>query len=141
MFRFISALALCGALALAGAAAQAQQPPPTPRPAPPVLPPQTASSPDVLLTGCLIQGSGPTVFLIQNAKADPQSTDAGETFLLVAGTEDLNFRAHVDHKVQVSGRPEGKKVPSTAGRPIDEKSLPTLTTKSLTMIASVCTGS
>lgn len=117
-------------------AVRAQQPAP-PRQVTPAAPTQEAKT-DVLLTGCLVQGSGPTVFVFQNAKTDPQIAEPGATYLIVPGTEDLNLRAHVNHTVQISGQSDGKA--PARGAPVNEKDLPTLTAKSLTMVSTTCTG-
>ena len=63
------------AMAIAGTMVAAQDPQPTPSPYPaspsqPQSPPTTSSateSKDQSLTGCLVQGSGPTVFLLSDA--------------------------------------------------------------------------
>jgi hypothetical protein len=134
MTRLLAASLVAAFLVVPSARAQQTAPP---RPVSPAAPTQEAKT-DVLLTGCLVQGSGPTVFVFQNAKTDPQIAEPGATYLILPGTEDLNLRAHVNHTVQISGQSDGKR--PARGTPPDEKDLPTLTAKSLTMVSSTCTG-
>jgi hypothetical protein len=101
--------------------------------------PQTQKAPDTSLTGCLIQGSSPTVFLLDNARHDPKDkTEKAARYALVAGTEDLNFARHLNHEVTIAGAAEQKTVP--AGQKIAEKDLPKLTAKQLTMVSDTCTA-
>jgi hypothetical protein len=137
MNRFVIALAMSAVFAVSAAALNAQQTPPPARPTPPPVAATAPAGQDVMLTGCLVQGSGPTVFIFDNAKADPAIKESGDSFLVISGTEDLNLRAHLNHKVQIGGRAEGKRVPSNGQAP-DEKLLPTLTATSLTMVANTC---
>jgi len=98
--------------------------------------------PDVTLTGCLTQGSGPTVFLFENAKADPRSTDEkARSFVVVQGTEDLNLLRHLNHEVTLVGAAEQKVAPvPPPGEKVMEKDLPKFTAKSLTMVSETCTA-
>jgi hypothetical protein len=145
------------ALSVAFVTAQSQTPPPTqqqqqqqqqtPPPTPPQQPPTTPQAPaqaqklmDVELTGCLVQGSGPTVFIIENAKAENQTeAEKGKTFVLVSGAEKLEFTTHLNKKVKISGSAENKTVPTPkAGEKVDEKDLPRLTVRSVTHVADTC---
>jgi hypothetical protein len=139
MKRLLTVLAVCFALA-AGVAAQ--NPPPTP----PQAPPQAAAAdqkadqkaPEVIVTGCLVQGSGPTVFIVENAKKDPQSTsEKGVSFLVVASSPDLNLRSHLNHEIRITGQSDGKTPPASGGK-IEEKDLPKLTAKSVAMVSNTC---
>lgn len=119
---------IAGFMIAAVAGFQAQ----TPRPAPAQPPP------DVTLRGCVLQGSAPAVFVLDNAKKDPKSTtEKGVRYLLIAGTEDLMLRAHVNHLVEMIGQVVAKPAPR-AGQPVTEKDLSTFTAKSLTMVADTC---
>jgi hypothetical protein len=138
--------AFAGSLVMAAAVVAAQG---TPKPIPPTSfdqPQQTApeakpkQTADVVLTGCLIQGSGPTVFLLDNAKlsaADP--AEHAQTFVLRSEAEDVNFKNHLNHEVTITGSTmpvKGDQPP--AGKKIEEKDLPTLAAKSLTMVSDRC---
>jgi len=137
----ITTLAICAAVGLnvlANQQSQTQQPPPPPpvQQQDPQTPPQT-QVPDATLTGCLIQGSGPTVFIIDNAKMDPKSTtEKGVRLVVVAATEDLNLLQHLNHEVRITGKVDGKLPP--AGTKVEEKDLPKLNAKALTMVSNTC---
>jgi hypothetical protein len=104
--------------------------------------PQAPKSPDVTFTGCLIQGSAPTSFILDRARIDPQSrTEKARTFVVVASAEDLNLAQHVNHEVTVMGQAEAKTAPEPQpGKKVDEKDLPKLQAKSLTMVSDTCTA-
>src|SRR5689334_15631056 len=100
---------------------------------------QTKTPPEIILTGCLVQGSGPTVFVVENAQKDPKSTtETAVKYVLVAGTEDLNLRTHVNHEVRLNGVTDGKIAPPTTQK-IDEKDLPRFTVRGITMVSDTCT--
>ena len=122
---------------VAAQGAGAQQPPQT-QPAP-----QTQKAPEATLTGCVIQGSSPNVFILDAARTNPQDQkEKAQTFLLVAGTEDLKFSAHLNHEVRITGVAESKTPPAPpAGQKVAEKDLPKLTAASVTMVADRCTTS
>src|SRR6185295_6941605 len=66
-----------------------QQPPQQQQQQPPQQ--QQKDKPDVTLTGCLSQGSSPTVFILDNAKLNVEDRgEKGKIFVLVAGTEHLS---------------------------------------------------
>ena len=139
MKTLITTLAICAAVTMSVAANQAgqgqqqqqqQQTPPTP--------PQTPQTiADTTLTGCLIQGSGPTVFIVDNAKADPKSTtEKGARYIVIASAEDLNLRQHLNHEVRITGKVDGT-VP-VAGTKVEEKDLPKLNAKAVVMVSNTC---
>jgi hypothetical protein len=120
---------------------QPQQQPPTP-PAvsaqAPQTPPAAKDTVDVTLTGCLVQGSAPNVFVFQNAKKDSKSTaEKGVSYVVVASSETLNLRNHLNHEIQISGQSDGKIAPVSTER-ASETELPKLTAKNITMIANTC---
>ena len=127
-------LSLVGSLAVATVLVAAQDPKPQ-------TPAQPASQ-DVTLTGCLTQGSGPTVFILDNAKQNARDqNEKGKTYLLVASAEDLSFKNHVNHEVMVTGAADAKAaMPPAAGGKMTEKDLPKLTAKSITPVADTCTA-
>jgi hypothetical protein len=98
--------------------------------------------PEVTLTGCLTQGSGPTVFIFDNAKTDPKSvSEKGRTFLVVEATEDLGLARHVNHEVALMGQAEAKMVPPPPpGQTPVEKDLPKFQVKTLKMVSESCTA-
>ena len=135
MKKLITTLAVCFSVG-AGASAmqQAQTPPPDPQA-------QTQPKPvtqEITLTGCLIQGTTPTVFIFDNARKDPKSpTEKAVKYVVVPTTQDLNLRPHLNHEVQIVGVWDGRTAP--AGGKVEEKDLPRFTAKSVTMVADTCT--
>jgi hypothetical protein len=125
---------VCAAFVATAAAYQGQDPPPVQNPPP--APAQEKTVPDVTLTGCLLQGSSPSVFIFDNARKDPKSnTEKGARYLVVLGAEDLNLRPHLNHEVQMIGQIEAK-VPPTGK--VEEKDLLKFTTKSVVMVSNTC---
>ena len=111
--------------------------------------PQKQTPPEVILTGCIVQGSSPTVFIFDNAKKDPSSTtEKGVRYLLASVVEDIDLRTHLNHEVRITGEVDVKvsadpvtapPVPPVPPPPTDpEKALPKLTAKSLTMVSDTC---
>jgi hypothetical protein len=173
---FIVASALVGA--------QAQTPPPT-TPVTPVTPGASSSEPSVqtppvaavvisdqnkdketMLTGCLVQGSGPTVFLLQNAKTASQpSSETGKTYMVVkaSSASGVDLVENINHKVTVTGSAEdltvvappavtvsADKDPVTGDRSVtigtksgvdktDEKMLPKMSARTILSIGDTCT--
>ena len=126
----VIALAVCLFAALAIVAAQE-----LPRQQQPT---QKTDPPELTLTGCLVQGSSPAVFIFQNVRRNPK--DAAEPavkYMLVAGTEDLNFRAHVNHEVLITGKPD-KQIAPRSDQKVEEKDLPKLTASALVMVSNTC---
>jgi hypothetical protein len=132
---FISSLA---SLALASAVVAAQGT--APRQTPPTAP-QIPAVEEVTLTGCLIQGSGPAVFIFADAKFDKQTTtEKGKTYVLSVGKDDVAFVNHLNHKVTIQGSAETKVAPiAPPGQQVHENDLPKLTVQGVTMVAATCT--
>jgi hypothetical protein len=118
-------LTLFGALAVATAVVAAQEQ-------------EQKAPPEVALTGCIVQGSGPQVFILSNAKAAGE--EKGQSYLIVPGTEDLFLRNHLNHEVTVRGEARAGKAPADppSGEAMEEKDLPTLTAKSVEMVSDTC---
>jgi hypothetical protein len=92
----------------------------------------------VTLTGCLVQGSAPTVFLFENAKIDPKDkAEKGVKYLVMVSDEDLNLRTHLNHEVELVGKVELKPEPP-AGQKVTEKDLSIFTAKTLTKVSDTC---
>jgi len=128
--------------------AHAQYPAPGPepasdaRPAPPrspAAPPSADPKAPLSLTGCLIQGSGSTVFILDNARLDPADrSEKGKTYLIASSGTALDFEHQLNHEVRVTGTTSEKAPPSPAAGKLDEKLLPTLSAQSLTSISNSC---
>ena len=131
----ITALAVILAVMSATVAAEARQEP------------VRRVAPEVVLTGCIVQGSSPSLFIFDNAKKDPTSTpEKGERYLLTVKGEALNLRAHLNHQVTVTGEvdlrvsamPERRPSPSDPTSAAGERTLPRLIVKSVTMVSDKC---
>jgi hypothetical protein len=136
MKRLVTTLGVCLAIGVGAAAQQQQQQQQAdPQAAAQAQKPATQ---ELTLTGCLVQGSTPTVFVFDKARKDPKSpTEKPVKYIVVAGTEDLNFRQHLNHEVQIVGTWDGRTAPATGK--VEEKDLPRFTAKSVTMVADTCT--
>jgi hypothetical protein len=133
------------AITLAGTAGtQAQQVPVTQSPPPNV--PQRRTPAELVLTGCIVQGSTPAVFLF-DAKKDPTSAvEKAERYLLIPAAEDVVLRPHLNHVVRITGELELKvsampMTPSmrpTSAAPGDERSMQRVNVKNLTVVSDKC---
>ena len=133
-------IGVCCAVGLNMAAVLVQQTPPPPNAKPPL---QTSAKPteaEITLTGCLVQGSASTVFILQNARRDPLSTtEKAARYVVVPAAEDLVLKQHLNHQVRILGVPDGRPQPTPqAGGTFDEKQVPALSAKSLTMVSASC---
>lgn len=133
-------IGLVCAVGLNMAAVVVRQTPPPPTVKPPLQTSAKATEAEITVTGCLVQGSAPNVFLLQNAKRDPQSAaEKPARYVVAPATEDLFLKQHLNHQVRILGVPDGKPQPTPqAGAAVDEKLVPTLNAKSLTMVSASC---
>jgi hypothetical protein len=100
-------------------------------------PQQQQQTPEVALTGCLIQGSAPTVFILDKARANPENReDPGVSYVLVSQIEDTDLTQFLNHQVRITGTPEPKEMDPE--REQTEKDLPKLTAKAIVNIADTC---
>ena len=101
---------------------------------------QAPKSKDVSLTGCLVQGTGPDVFILDNAKADPRDTSQkGWTYFLASDAAAVSFREHLNHEVRVDGTAETKTPPAApAGESMKESDLPKLKATKIMHVATTC---
>jgi len=138
----LTALAVCVVVTATTAAFQQQQqtPPPAQQQAQgqQIVGDDQKTPPDVTLSGCLIQGSTPSVFLFDNARKDLKDKgEKGVRYLVLIAGEDLDLRAHLNHEVTMTGRIELKPA-LPAGQKPTEKDLPTFATKNVTMVSDTC---
>jgi len=137
MKKLITTFAVCLSVGVGASAMQQQQTPPPDPQAQAQPQDQKPATQEITLTGCLIQGTGPTVFVFDNAKKDPKSeTEKAMKYVVVAGAQDLNLRPHLNHQVQIAGTWDGKTAPATGK--VEEKDLPRFTAKTVTMVADTC---
>ena len=146
-----AALSLMLSFAVAGSLYAAQAPAPRPEsqqpaPAPSAPAPAAAAqasqdkTSDITLTGCLVQGSSPTVWILENAKLSTASaTDKGKSYVvMVTGAADL--KPHLNHQVRIVGA-ENAAAAAAAGQSSgksDEASFPRLNARTVTMVANTC---
>jgi hypothetical protein len=107
-------------------------------PFPPLYAPSASAqdSKDITLTGCLVQGSSPTVFVLENAKlSTAPAGDKGKSYVVVvSGAADL--KPHLDHQVRIVG---GESIAAaSADRKEGEASFPRLNARTVTMVANTC---
>jgi hypothetical protein len=135
----LTALAVC--VAVTASTAAFQTPPPAqqlPMQSQQIVGDDQKTPPDVTLTGCLIQGSTPSVFLFDNAKKDlKDKAETGVRYLVLMAGEDLDLRAQLNHEVTMSGRVTLKPA-LPAGQKPTEKDLPTFATKNVTLVSDTC---
>jgi hypothetical protein len=127
MKSFISAFAVCliAGAASTGAQQQQQQTPPPPE------------RPEISVTGCLAQGSMPSVFILENAKSSSGTTqETSSRYVVLAESKAVDLLKHVNNEVQLKGSPEGVVPPPEKQR--DEKSLPKLRATALLLISNTC---
>jgi len=165
----IASLAIAGALVGAQGPQPAPQSPtpqpsapeaPAPQPAQPAQPAQPspsaqpsqsaepsrddADADDTTLKGCLVQGSGPNVFILDNAKpSSAADTSKGERYVLEVSATPEQLKPVMNSHVEVSGTAKKAEkadaAPSAAGQDAtSEASLPKLTAKRITRIAETC---
>jgi hypothetical protein len=128
MKSLISALAVCLVAGAVSAGAQQQQQTP---------PPQPPEQPQITLSGCLTQGSMPSIFILENAKPATGTTqETGTRYLVVTETKDIDLLAHLNHEVQLTGASEGVIPPPE--KPAEEKDLPKLRVRALEMLSNTC---
>jgi len=159
------------AVAFAGTMLAAQDPQPTANaPDSPAAPATTQAAPrpqsptgaasasqDQSLTGCLVQGSGPTVFLLENAKAAGSvgsmaserssaasaGAAAGKTYVVTASATTIDLKGQLNHQVTISGMGDisspSVSAPSQSAK-ASEKDMPKFTAKTITKISDTCSS-
>jgi hypothetical protein len=115
---------------------------------PPLILRQTNT--DVVLTGCIVQGSSSTLFVFENARQEPNSAvEKGARYLLTSVVEDIDLRTHLNHEVRITGvidhrvsaMPDREPVGGDSKRPANERTLPRFVAKSITMVSDKCPAS
>jgi len=140
---FVGSLVMAGVLVAAQGTQAPSQNPPQPNPTQQTVPQQDPPNPqpppeqkrpapiEVTVTGCLIQGSGPDIFILDNAGTG----SANPVRYLLSSWTDLNVRTHLNHEVTVTGSADAAKAP--AGK-VEEKDLPKLAATTITMVSDRC---
>src|SRR4026209_3020154 len=112
-------------------------------PAPGAAGPSQASPDDTTLKGCLIQGSGPTTFILENAKLSSDAADVkGKSYVVEISAQPDQIKSIINTHVQIVGTAAKDSSASSADeKKRDEKDLPTLTAKRITRLAATCPAS
>jgi hypothetical protein len=115
---------------------------------------QSSTAPEATLTGCLIQGSGPNVFILENAKAG--SSGEGKSYVLAVapGSASVDFRTQLNRQVRIVGAADEKMASASASASdraagaaggaasavikVDEKDMPKLSAKSVARVGDTC---
>ncbi len=102
--------------------------------------PQQPKSEEVTLTGCVVQGTGPTVFILENARVDRHDdTEKGRKYILVSNIVTLSFREHLNHEVTVTGLAERTMTPNPlVDEKVKEGDLPKFKATKLMQVATTC---
>ena len=145
VFSVIASLIIAGTL-VGAQDAPSQEPSRAPQaPAAPAAPAPAASQPqdssdDTTLKGCLIQGSGPTTFVLENATL---STDAagtkGKSYVVEISAQPDQIKSILNTHVQIVGTAEkASSASSDDDKKRDEKDMPKLTAKRISRLAATC---
>lgn len=131
------ALAFVASLVCAGALVAAQSAPPPPQtPADPQQKPQ-----EISVTGCLIQGSAPNVFVLENARVKPEDqNEKAATYVITVAKPEMSLKAHLNHSIKVTGIAEKvvAAAPPAGGAKPKEGDLPKFTASAVTMVSDRC---
>jgi hypothetical protein len=166
VFAVAASVVLAGTFALAqsqtpqapGPSPAAQDPAPRPDPAPRTQPAPAGSqdkATEVRVTGCLTQGSSPTVFVIENARmsSDPKTAEGKKYIVVMADAAGLRNQLNrqvtitgtTDKAMAVTTPPAGKPDaprPGAAAQDRDSESdLPRFSAKTIVRVADVCATS
>jgi hypothetical protein len=98
------------------------------------------------LTGCLVQGSGPSTFILENAKLSTEPKNAkGQSYVLAINAPPDKIKSVLNHSVTIVGTADAKAAsaapdaaPSSQKR--SESDLPKLTAKRITPNSETCSA-
>lgn len=94
---------------------------------------------DVTVTGCVIQGTDPKTFLLDNARMNPKdSREAAKKYWLASEVEDMPMKDLLNHEVTATGVVVARADVRPLPNPPTDKDLPVLTAKSIATIADRC---
>jgi hypothetical protein len=122
----------------------APQAPASQAPAPAAASPSQESSDDTTLKGCLIQGSSPTTFFLDNATlATAAAGSKGQRYVVEISAQPDQIKSILNTHVQIVGTADAKGESASASeeRKSDDKKesdLPKLTAKRITRLAATC---
>jgi hypothetical protein len=94
---------------------------------------------DVTVTGCVIAGTDPKTFLLDNARMNPKdSREVAKKYLLTSEVEDISMKDLVNHEVTATGVVVARSDVRPLPNPPTDKDLPVITAKSIATIADRC---
>lgn len=141
-------LSVMTSLLIAGTLLGAQSAPAQDQPAPsqpaPQAPAPAAASPsqdnpdDKTLTGCLVQGSGPNVFILDHAKAEDAPAAKEQKFLVTISAQPDQIKSIVNSQVRIVGSVQPGKSASADDKKLEENDLPKLTARRITRTSATC---
>ena len=107
----------------------------------------------MIVTGCLVQGSGPTVFILEDARLkSADRADKATSYIVVASGSTIDLKSQLNHQVSVTVPSDTKFVVETtpsarADAPVsqtvvkmDEKDMVKITARSVSRVADTCTA-
>lgn len=115
--------ALLTSVALAGTFVAAQTPTPgqSSQPSSPASPAsqaaERAEAAEATLTGCLVQGSGPNVFILENAKTSATDKTEGKSYVVMAAGSTVDLRGQLNRQVRVVGATGAMASPGQSSTP------------------------
>jgi len=137
-------VAIFGSVVLAGSLVAAQDPSaPVPPAREPAFQPQEKSG-ETTLTGCLVQGSGPTVFILDNAKTASEAKSAkGQSYVLEISAPPDKIKSVLNHQVTIVGAADPASAaapPAASNQKRNESDLPKLTATRITPTSQTCSA-
>jgi uncharacterized protein YdeI (BOF family) len=120
---------------------------------------------DITLTGCLVQGSSPSVFILEDARPSTQaSSESGKSYIVTAIDSGLDIKGNLNHRVTIVGASPmvvaarggaevavGAPAPGSSARvevekdddkvtvKVEEKDMPKLVARTVMSISTSCT--
>jgi hypothetical protein len=113
-------------------------------PAPAAAGPSQDNADDTTLKGCLIQGAGPSVFILENAKRASDGADAkGQSYVVAITAKPEQLQMILNSHVEITGTalPKAAVTASSDAKTGKEADLPKLTAKRINRLAATCPAS
>ena len=151
-FSLLAALTVAGSVTFAQAPAQVSDAQQTPSQSVTTTTTTTTQTPDTTLTGCLIQGSGPNVYILENGRmSTAAASEKGKSYVLtiVPGSTAVDFRSQVNRQVRIVGLTDDKAASAVVISPdpasptatvvkVEEKDMPKFSARTVTRVGDTC---
>jgi hypothetical protein len=102
------------------------------------------ANPSVTLTGCLVPGTGPNEFVLQNVRPkDTQQQSMSLTaasYTVVASSNSVDLAKELNHQVEIKGRTDNSVPSPTTEARVDQTMPPKLIANDIKSIADKCTA-